>query len=143
MLEIHPNIGVAEIAFGASLDEVRQQWGNPISIVKGRSGETVARYPNIRLTFDDAGLAEVGVAPAANPIIDGARPLSSMADFERLIREDGQAQQLLGFIVLENLGLTITGVHDGDTGQLALSAFRAGRWAPLRDEMKPFRMVQS
>lgn len=143
MLEIHPNVGLAGIAFGASLDEVQQRWGKPISIAKNRMGETVSTYPDVRLTFDGVGLAEIGVAPEANPIVVGARPLFSKADFERLVREDGQAQLVLGFVILENLGLTISGVHDGDTEQLALTAFRAGRWEPLREQIKPFRTAQS
>ncbi len=142
MLDIHPNVGVAGLTFGASPDEVQQQWGKPISTAKNRSGETVLIYPDILLTFDDAGLTEAGVTPGADPVVNGARPLSSKADFERLVRDDGQAQQVLGFIVLERLGLTITGVHDGDTGQLALTAFRAGRWARLQDQMTPFRTSQ-
>lgn len=143
MLDIQPNVGVAGLNFGASLDEVQQRWGKPISTAQNRSGETVFAYPDIQLTFDDAGLAEVGVAPQADPVVDGARPLSSKADFERLVRDDGQAQQMFGFIVLETLGLTITGVHDGDTEQLALTAFRTGRWARLRDQMTPFQISQS
>lgn len=138
MLDIHPNVGVADLIFGASLDEVQQRWGKPVSTAKNRSGETVLAYPDIQLTFDDAGLAEAGVAPEADPVVGGARPLSSKADFERLVRDDGEAQQVLGFIVLERLGLTITGVHDGDREQLALTAFRSGRWAPLRGQMTPF-----
>lgn len=139
MLHIHPNQGVADLVFGASPGEVERRWGKPLSASNSPSGETILDYPNVQLTFDDAGLAEVGVAPEADPVVDGARPLSSRADFERLVEQDGHAQEALGFIVLETLGLTITGVHDDDPEQLALTAFRAGRWDALRDEMTPFR----
>ena len=46
---------------------------------------------------------------------------------ERLCDEDGKPCQTLGFIVLLNLGITLTGFHDGNEDQKACTVLRKER----------------
>jgi hypothetical protein len=117
---------------------VRDELGAPESTRTNRSGDEVYRYPSVSLTFDLEGLAEVGLLPEAKPRI-GPVDVLSPKGFSSLLRLDGQAYECVGLIVLLNLGLAVSGVHDNDRSQLAVTAFRRGRWDRLQDQMKPFR----
>ena len=47
--------------------------------------------------------------------------------------------EYVGFIVFLGLGLTLTGFHDGNDSQRAVTAFARGRWDHLRSKLRPFR----
>lgn len=135
-MEIRPYERVGSLHFGMSPSETGEHLGAPQMVTKNRSKETVHRYPTILLTFDGGGLAEVGIPPEGKPTLHSLDPLTR-AGFTRLLAEDGDAQETLGFVVLLNLGITVTGVHDDDASQLAVTAFRRGRWDGLREKMRP------
>jgi len=44
----------------------------------------------------------------------------------------------VGYVVLLQLGLAMTGFHDGDLSQKAVTAFARGSWDTLRPKMKPY-----
>lgn len=141
MIEICPYTGVGPLQFGMFPSRAAEQLGEPQSTTINRSKETVHRYPTMSLTFDDEGLAEVSVLPEGKPRLRSLDPLTR-SGLAELVAEDGDAQEVLGFVVLLNLGLTVTGVHDDDPGQLAVTAFRRGRWDKLRDQMRSLSTVE-
>jgi len=47
-----------------------------------------------------------------------------------------------GFIVLEHLGIAVTGIHDNDPSQLAITAFSKGEFDDLLPESTPYVMPQ-
>jgi hypothetical protein len=46
----------------------------------------------------------------------------------------------LGFIVLLNLGITLTGFHDEATDERAVTVFTRDRWDSIKEKLKPFIM---
>ncbi|MDQ1924645.1 hypothetical protein [Massilia pseudoviolaceinigra] len=58
----------------------------------------------------------------------------------KLIAADGNPQLLLGFVIFLNLGLTLTGFHDNDESQKAVTLFERGFHDESLQEMKPFRL---
>ena len=46
-----------------------------------------------------------------------------------------------GFIVLLNLGITLTGFHDDDIYQRAVTVFARGRWDGQLSDLKPFDLA--
>jgi hypothetical protein len=139
MIEIRPYAGVGPVRFGMSPTETVEHLGQPQAVSTNRSSETVQRYPTMLLTYDAEGLAEVGMFPESEARLGSLDPLTRQG-FAGLIAEDGEAQGVLGFVVLLNLGITVTGVHDDDQGQRAVTAFRKGRWDRVRASMKPFSL---
>jgi hypothetical protein len=137
MIEIRPYEGVGPIRFGMSPTEAVEHLGQPPAISTNRSSETVQRYPTMLLTYDAEGLAEVGLFPESEARLGSVNPLDREG-FASLVAQDGAAQEVLGFIVLLNLGITVTGVHDHDRHQRAVTAFRKGRWERVHASMKPF-----
>lgn len=139
MIEIRPYESVGPMRFGMSPSEADAQLGAPQTVTKNRSGETVYRYPELLLTFDGRGLAEIGIPPEGKPTFQSLDPFTRVG-FDHLLTEDGDAQETLGFVVLLNLGITVTGMHDGDASQLAVTAFRKGRWDQLKETMRPLSL---
>ena len=139
MIEISPYAGVGPMRFGMSPTETVEHLGQPQAVSTNRSSETVQRYSTMLLTYDAEGLAEVGIFPEGEARLGSLDPLTREG-LAALIAEDGEAQDVLGFVVLLNLGITVTGVHDDDHAQRAVTAFRRGRWDRLHASMKPFSL---
>jgi hypothetical protein len=59
----------------------------------------------------------------------------------KLVAEDGNPFIYLGFIVFLNLGMTLTGFHDHNVLQKAMTMFPRGAWDKWRPKLKPFELV--
>ncbi len=78
--------------------------------------------------------------PSARVLFEGKSLFDDPSVWRDLVAADNDAREVLGFIVLPNLRLTLTGFHDGDSGQRSISAFEPGRWDRLENEMKPLKL---
>ncbi len=58
----------------------------------------------------------------------------------KLVAADGGPLLDLGFIIFLKLGLTLTGFHDNDESQKAVTLFERGTYDDSLAEMKPFRL---
>ena len=59
----------------------------------------------------------------------------------QLLKEDSCPYEYVGFVVLLDVGITLTGFHDGDVSQRAVTAFRQGRWDHLKNKFKRLRIL--
>jgi len=93
-------------------------------------GEHDIIYPaaHARAAFRNGHTVEISFVPPA-PILFR---LQRLFDHPQLWRDiaamDLSARESLGFLVLPTLGITLTGFHDDDVSQLALTVFEHGRW---------------
>ncbi|QNN46313.1 hypothetical protein H9L17_14260 [Thermomonas brevis] len=133
---IEPYVSAGSIKFGATYDEIVSDLGEPRSQEKSRLGETVVRYDGFGATVSSYGVAEVYFLPDANVSILGIDLFNDPKAFRELCRLDGNPKEFMGFIILLKLGVTLTGFHDGDEAQKAITAFVRGRWDQLVDELK-------
>jgi hypothetical protein len=140
MLVIIPYEAVGTIHFGMSATEAIQSLGQPKHRAKNRRDEVLYRYADFSVTFSggDGRVVEVGMTPQADVHLDGVDIFKSPDSFEILVRKDGAPFESLGFIILLNLGITLTGFHDDDPAQKAVTAFKRGRWDHLRDGFKEY-----
>lgn len=140
MFQITPYKSVGPIRFGMSVAELIEAVGDPVKITKNRLGELDYRYPGFRvaLSSKDRTVAEIGLVPEADAIIDGVTIFSSPDSFARLVKKDGNPYEYVGFVVLLNLGLTMTGFHDNDDSQKAVTVFAKGRWDGVKSQLKKF-----
>lgn len=144
-LTIKPYIGVDDLRFGIKPSDVVKIIGSSVDIDKNFFGErTEDREPGILITYSkpDNLLVEFGF---------GRRVLglkyNNMALFKEpperilmsLIKDDGSPYERFGFIILLNLGITLTGFHDKDEDQRAVTVFSRGRWDVMKDNLKPFK----
>jgi len=138
MIIITPYDAIGPVHFGMNEIEVRGLFGNPEAVTKDKRGNTVLRYEDKIATIAAEGLVEVGFLPDASISVFGINPFSDPEAFEKLCELDGDPKEVLGFIILLNLGLTMTGFHDGDESQKAITVFSRDRWDVLKSEMKSY-----
>lgn len=146
--EIQPYSGVGDLRFGMNHVTIEKLIGTPIANEKGFSGETTEyRRDNGLLTtyaLNEDALVEVGFSRNILELeFDGDRIFTDPPKeiFRKLVNLDGNPYESVGFIVLLNLGITLTGFHDDDIYQRAVTVFTRGRWDGLLQKLKPFDFV--
>lgn len=97
-----------------------------------------ASFARVVLREDSA--VEVALWPIANATFRGRALFGDAEVWREIVAADGDARLSFGFLVMRNLGLTLTGFHDDDRSQLAVTAFEPGRWDYPDGQMKPFRL---
>ena len=132
--------GAAPILFGMSEHEVASVAGDPMTRSKNRKSEKNYLYDgwSLRYSVGEERVVEVGFTPRATVSFSNFDIFRTPDAFYRLIEHDGNPVEVLGFIVLLKLGITLTGFHDGDESQKAVTAFARGRWDNFEDRFKPY-----
>jgi len=104
----------------------------------GLLGETEATYDAFIIQYSRQKLVEIGFSKNARVIIYGMDLFNDANAFQALLRRDSCPYESYGFIILLNLGITLTGFHDSDPNQLAITAFVRGRWNDSKNEFRRF-----
>ncbi len=143
--ELIPYSGIISVTFGMSPAQVESALGAPDSTTQSHLGQRVEyrSFMNIAYSSTDElvnhigfGRQMVGVKYKGLKIFDD----STLATLQALIAEDGSPYTYLGFIVLMKLGFTLTGFHDNDRSQLAITMFPRGAWDARIPKLKQFQM---
>lgn len=142
--EIQPYIGIGDIKFGMRPVDVDNLIGPPLSVKKDFLGErTEYRRDNgLLVTYsENQGVVEIGCSRNIieleydKNVIFAYSPLQVLKE---LVKIDRAPYEVVGFIVLLDLGMTLTGFHDGATEQMAVTVFAKGRWDDELPNMKHF-----
>lgn len=147
MFEIDPYIGVGKLKFGMTQDEVAQIVGKPDN-VEIDSEEEIREFRNengLQTVYSekDKHLVEIGFSSNITALSfhkTGLFTNAPLATLRVLNDADKQPFELLGFIVLLNLGITLTGFHDEATDERAVTVFTRGRWDSMRKKLKPLSL---
>jgi hypothetical protein len=130
-----PNGGLHPLLLGMTGDQVLRVMSEQPEILKSRSipSEEVWRFAlsNARLSMRDGIVVEVSITPPASVRFEGQSLFEDDEAWRSLVALDGEEEEALGFLVLRNLGLALSGLHDGDVEQRAITAFEKGRWDGL------------
>ncbi len=138
---IEPYVSAGSFNFGACYNEVVTVLGEPHSTEKNRLGETIVRYDGYGATISSRGVVEAYFLPGTDVSLSGINVFHDASAFRGLCALDGDPKETLGFIVLLRLGITMTGFHDAEPAQQAITAFERGRWDQLLGEMQEYRAV--
>lgn len=141
MLVIKPYESVGQIKFGMTADEVAATLGVPQRQTRNRRGEVGYEYEGIivRLSADSTKVAEIAILPRSGVTVEGIDVFSSDDAFAQLIEKDGSPFEYMGFVILLKFGMTLTGFHDSDESQKAITVFEQGRWDHLRSQLNKFQ----
>jgi hypothetical protein len=145
--DIDPYIGVGKLKFGMTQDEVARILGKPDDLETDSEGE-VREFRNENglqtvYTESDRRLVEIGFSSNIktlafnNTALFTNKPLDV---FRMLLAADKQPYELLGFVVLLNLGITLTGFHDKAADERAVTVFTKGRWDSMKGKIKPYNL---
>jgi len=143
--DINPYIGVGKLKFGMTQDEVARILGKPHDLETDSEGEVreFRKENGLQTAYSeiDRRLVEIGFSSNIETLTFNNTALFSnkpLDVFRFLLAADKQPYELLGFVVLLNLGITITGFHDEETEERAVTAFARGRWDSIKERLKPF-----
>ena len=142
-IELLPGVGAGPLRLGMTVRQIEQAAGSPRMRRRNTLGETEYVYDAVSVVFggDSQRVVEVAVTPPARPQYKGRDMLGEEDAWKEAVRDDGNPYEYQGFIVLLSLGMTLTGVHDDDPSQKAVTVFAEGRWDGLRGRMRRFRPV--
>jgi hypothetical protein len=140
MFEITPYKSVGPIRLGMSADELTAAIGEPVKVFRNRLGEMDYKYHGFRVALSpkDGTVVEIGLVPEIEVVLDGVNIFSSSDSFEKLVKKDGDPYEHLGFMIFLNLGITMTGFHDNDESQKAVTVFAKGRWDGVKSQFKKY-----
>lgn len=94
----------------------------------------------VRFNPTTSTVRECTLLPYADATIGGIA-VTWDRNFLRLVCEqDPSPRDVHGFIVLLRLGIAVTGIHDDDDSQLALTVFSEGEFNDLLPDSAPFVM---
>ncbi len=126
--------------FGMSALELEQVAGKPTVVSTNRKGEKNHQYDgwSVRYSKELEKVVEFGFTPRTEVIYQDISVFKDVDAFQKIISLDGDAFEYVGFIVLLKLGITLTGFHDGDESQKAITAFAQGRWDHLKEKFRQF-----
>ena len=125
-----------EIKSYTSIDNLRFEYstkndaitcfGKPVMERITRLGNIEYEYTHFILRFDPLThtLLECTLLPYAEAIINGIAVTWDKAFLKELCLLDEEPKNAYGFIILGKFGLAITGIHDSDESQLAITVFR-------------------
>ena len=142
--EIVPLVGTTSVQFGMVPDEVAVRLGSPDQTTKNYLRQRVEfrSFMNIAYSLDAfPRLCNIGFGRQMENVIFKEVNLfqsPSTQVIEHLATFDESPLEYLGFVVFLELGLALTGFHDQDESQKAVSLFEKGAWDRKRDRMKEF-----
>ncbi|QSX37100.1 hypothetical protein [Shewanella sedimentimangrovi] len=136
-------ISFGPIKFGMSEAEVFNSLGKPICTRTNNENELEYHYNGFIVRFDAVSkkVREGTFLPKESGMLQvNDISLDWQGDvLKELCRIDGDPHEFYGYIVLFNLGVCLTGFHDGDDAQKAISAFRKGDWDQFKRDMAAFK----
>lgn len=139
MLEIVPRKGLGNVRFGMTQEEVQSLLGKEEdqSITSEASEFYYANYINCAFRYQS--LYQIGATRRSSGILYNGNDIFTSNSFEVLKEmqvDGGSVFEYFGFIIFLELGISLTGFHDGDLDQKAMTVFEEGTWSDLQNEFK-------
>jgi hypothetical protein len=126
-------VGAPPLRFGMTLAQVESVVGVPRKTIINKLGEMDAQYEgfSVRHSKVSGSLVEIGLLPEAHVFFEDLDLFRQRDAWRDLVLRDSSPYEYCGFIILLELGLTLTGFHDNNREQMAVTAFTKGRWEHL------------
>ena len=132
--DIQPYVGALPIRFGLPRSEVPALLGLPAPAIRKKADH----FGSVRVAYYGTdSVVEIGFVPRGIILRFMGTELwneRTIADpVPLLLQHDPEPVESDGFLVFPVIGVTVTGFHDGDESQRAVTVFRRGHW----DEFLP------
>jgi hypothetical protein len=137
-----PHVGVDDLVFGLSAQDVPTLLGPPKTARKTARGEiSETRGPaQPRVTLAADRLVELSYMPAAGALVLDDEDLfagEGLRHLRRIQAGYGPLFTNVGFVVCLEAGIAVTGFHDGNLAQKAVTVFERGRWDRFAGHLAP------
>lgn len=141
---IKPHIGVDDIRFGMTQNEINKLLGPPDAVIINDLHELEEFRENMTAIYSNSTepkLVEMGFNRRCSKL-----SLNNIKLFEppykqrlsELYEIDGCAFIDVGTVVFKNIGISTSGFLDNVIDDIALTIFETGRWDDIIIEMNPF-----
>ena len=142
-MKIVPYKSFGQLMFGISTKEdCLLLLGEPNRCKINREGLEELYYERFIVRFGASSrrLQECTLLPHAEAKIGDFKVTWDKDFLARVCYFDGSPKNIYGFIVLPSLGIAVTGIHDNDASQLAITVFSRGDFDSLLAKASPFEM---
>ncbi|MFC1783306.1 hypothetical protein ACFL02_06935, partial [Planctomycetota bacterium] len=138
--KIIPYTCAGPISFGMTKKEVRLAVGKPLRVSKTYFGIKTFIYEELNVGFSkSSGLVNhLGFNESSDIYIGRINVFKEPNAFKKLLSIDGDPYEHVGFIVLLNLGISLTGFHNKDDKTIA--AFAKGENDDIMQKGKPLNL---
>jgi hypothetical protein len=146
---IKPLVGIGNITFGMSPTEVLSIMGTPSSTTRNGIKERInfddKLDENVTFLFENGDLCELGVA-RRNVLVsiygfyvfsDPRRTLDELKKRVSVVYERN------GFLIFDDIGITLTGFHDEAEEDQAITVYTMGRWSRIIPKAKIWHQKES
>lgn len=139
--EITPYVGVGELRFGMTLEEVRTILGSPVRCVRNRSGGLEEFREGLKVCYSHStqNVTDFVIFPPSKALYKGLDLLAIRDPISVLLDDDSTPLEGMGIVVFLKLGVTITGSGDTDSSDKTITLFAEGRWDGIKDQLKPLQ----
>lgn len=143
--ELFPYTGAGLLKFGMAPDDAENLVGPPDLANTNHLKQRVEfrSFMNVAYAAEQQTLVHFGFGRQMEGVRYKGIPLFQVEPtvaLQRLVDEDGHPYVYFGFVVLLNIGMTLTGFHDRDVSQQAITMFPLSAWDSRIPKLKPFRM---
>ncbi len=144
---IEPNIGALPIRFGMTAKEVAKHLGKPdsekVNFEGNRNEYRANKKVRIGFAAEKEKVRDLSFSPDKNLrlFFQDVDLLSDSQRFEALLKGDNEPQESMGFLVFFKIGVAVTGYHDGDKSQRAITVFAKGAFDDIRN-FKPYDVAK-
>lgn len=145
-LQITPYASFGPLAFNTTTKtDCALLLGEPLRKRNNRKGIEEYEYDQFVVRFDPKTLTviECTLLPYADATIDGIKVTWDRPFLRLACKQDPSPRDVHGFIVFQRLGIAVTGIHDDDDSQLAITVFSKGGFDDLLTDSTPFDMPQA
>jgi hypothetical protein len=149
--EIKSFVGVGQLKFGTSRNQIHTELGQPIRSKKDRFTSEITDFwieSGLQLAFaSDVGpLQEISLYTNLTGVQFAGIQLfvePATAVMRQLCQLDGDPRTIAGVVVFLKLGIAATGFFNEDTDDMSVTAFKAGLWNENNPKLLPFQMPKA
>lgn len=137
---IEPYIGAIPLRFGMSPADVKVILGPPDELIPHPLGSRSELRKYLSLGYDSTGssLIEVVFSPGCNVSYRG-QDLFLTTDLIAFLQQfDPNPKSWVGFVIFLDLGISLSGFHDGDESQKAIAIVKKGYWDEYIEDFESF-----
>jgi hypothetical protein len=132
------NHGALPIELGATKSQVNAILGAPQVRTKNFQGKEEDFYGNVNIAYSENGtVIHIGLVPGCHVDYRGLDAFGEAA-MNQMMEDDGAPMKAFDIIYLLRLGISLSGFHDRDSSQKALTLFAKGEHDSLIPRMTPF-----
>lgn len=137
---LEPHVGALPIRFGMSQNEVSRVLGPPKRVTTNFLEEREEQWDSVFIRYSGSGgVIDLSLVPPATLHFHGNELLNAPDPIVVLLGSDPDPFEWVGSVIFLAIGVSLTGYHDGDHSERAITIFAPGRYDDYRSQLTPMK----